>query len=210
MQRPVSDWNILSKEKKPTTTREAVLNELYESFIDSEIDNLLETDETYQFQSTPLKTAEAIKADHRRQLKEELEQKELREHIVKAYDLIMNELPQRVSPAEFDQLKQEFNKSLDHFYEISQKPVEFIDQLSSFQEIYGISNESMVLIYSLAYTYLENQEFKNAESLLYFLLLLNPAISSFWFALGICLQNQGKDEESKIMFETAQALDSES
>ncbi len=211
MQYSMSNLKLLSnhKQEKAVTNQDSEVDKVYKELIDSEIENLLQSEETYQFQSTPLKPAKAIKEDHKRQLKEELEQRELRGHIVQAYDLIMNQLPQKVSLAEFDQLKGEFEKSVNHFDDISQKPAEFIDQLSSLQEIYGISDESMTLIYSLAYGYLEKREFKNADSLLYFLTLLNPTVRSFWIALGISLQNQGKYEESKIMFETAQTLDSD-
>lgn len=197
---------IQEKREESIKKRQVELDEIYERFIGSEIEGLLENDETYQYQSTPLKTAEAIKEDHKHKIREELEQKELRRHITQAYDLIMQRLPQMISPTEFDQLKEEFTKSADYFYEISQKPPEFIDQVGSLQDCYGISDVSMMLMYSLAYTCLKNQEFSNAESILYFLTLLNPAISIFWIGLGISLQNQGK-EESKIMFETAQILD---
>src|SRR4029077_14321264 len=126
MEQPIFNPNLhhLSQEKKPIQSQQTELDKFYEKIIDGELENLLETDQTYEFQSTPLKSAQLIKASHKRQIKEEMEQKEIREHISHAYDLIMSELPKMISPAEFEKLSEEFSNSVKNLQKMSQKSEE--------------------------------------------------------------------------------------
>jgi tetratricopeptide (TPR) repeat protein len=201
--------NPLIKENTEIKAPKDELDEFYEKSIDSQLDDLLEDDTYYQMQSTPLKPPAAVKADHRRQIKEQLEAKELRDHIRRAHELIMTQLPTMISPAEFDKLKDEFAKSVSHFIEMSKKSEEELNQYMSLQEICGISDESIEHIYALAYSLLKSKEFKDAESVLTFLVLLDPDISFFWSALGVSLQGQAKYEDSAVILEIAQVLNPE-
>jgi hypothetical protein len=196
------------KKSEAIKTQTDKLDEFYEKTIENQLDDLLEDDEYYQLQSTPLKSSTAVKADHRRQIKEQLEARELREHVKRAHELIMMQLPSMISPAEFDKLKDEFNQSVSHFIEMSKKKEEELNHYISLQDICGISDESMGHIYALAYSLLKTKEFKDAESVLTFLILLNPDISFFWSALGVSLQGQAKYENSVVILEIAQALNS--
>jgi tetratricopeptide (TPR) repeat protein len=200
------DINSLIKENTSSKNPKDQLDEFYEKAIDSQLDGLLEADDYYQMQSTSLKPPEMAKADHRRQIKEQLEAKELRNHIKRARELITNQLPTMISPIEFNKLKDEFDKSVSHFIEMSQKSEEELNHYISLQEICGISDESLGHIYTLAYSLLKTKEFKDAESVLSFLVLLNPDISFFWSALGVSLQGQAKYEDSAVILETAQKL----
>lgn len=197
---PNFDPNI-QQEKSSIKIYQANLDEFYEQVIDSQVEGFLEEDSYYQMQATPLKSAATVKEEHKRQIKEELEQKELRNHITHAYELIMNQLPHLIEATEFEKLKEEFANSIDHFNSMETK------SQTSLQEVAGISDASLKHIYSLANVLVQDKQYKDAESLLNFLILLNPAIPFFWTALGATLQGQSKYEESTAFFQIAQTLD---
>src|SRR5437868_6754345 len=100
------------------------LDVLLEELIESQVDELVQDDAYYEMFATPLKPASSFKKDHRKQLIEFFQLKDLRSHLEIAPDLIINLLPSYVSAAEFSQIKEELDQSGEHF-------IQFIDAIEN-------------------------------------------------------------------------------
>lgn len=182
-------------------------DELYEKAIaeaKANIDDLLESDSYYQALATPLKPASVLKAEHRRRLLAELEAKEMRAHLSEAFVLIDSLLPTLISPVEFASVKKEFAASHDQVLAASEKPAS--DRPQIMQQLFGLSNATLVSIYKLAYHLLNEKRFKEAQSVLCLLTFLAPDLAEFWLALGNALCGQDKEHDALPCYDVAKQL----
>lgn len=180
---------------------------LLEDLIESQVENLIQEDSYYQLLATPLKSADSIKKEHKRQLIDFFKLTELRKQLETAPDLILNQLPDFTSKEEFDKIKSELDKSGDHFIHYIQNLNENeSDKPILFQEIFGLSDETLLKIYELGADFVKNGKFEDANTLFVFLTTMAPHVPSYWIAQGVSLQALLKHEEAIQVFEAAKFL----
>lgn len=185
-------------------TKSNVFNEI----IDQKVDNLLQNDAYYQQMATPLKSAAILKQEHRRQLVEFLKMERLGSHLAHAEKLIQEHLPHLISHHKFEKVKKEMDHSAEHLVTYLQSIQESKEQENNilFQDMCGVSDETLKEVYRLAEHFVKDKHYVDAQHILVWLIILAPDISGFWLALGICLQSQGIDNEAIEVFELAKKL----
>ncbi|HEV8052680.1 MAG TPA: hypothetical protein VGP47_09305, partial [Parachlamydiaceae bacterium] len=110
-------------------------------------------------------------------------------------------------PQEFDKVKEEIDNSSDHFLrfiisefdEASGKPI-------LFQEMLGLSDDTLLHIYDLGAVLIEKGNLKDAKVLFTFLTTLAPYVESYWIALGVCFQELKHPEDAILAFGAAKFL----
>ncbi len=186
----------------PSTKNNSKLNE-----INVDIESLLEEDSYYHYHALSLKPASVVKQEHRRQLTEFFEMKQLRSQIENAQNLIITQLPGCVSLEIFSTIKQEFDQCMDHFSIFirsiaeanSHKPI-------LFQEMFGYSDETLLHFYDLARKLVEKKNYDDANDIFVFLTILAPHVSGYWIGQGVCLQALDKHIEALLVFKAANCL----
>lgn len=76
-------------------------------------------------------------------------------------------------------------------YEKLQDPAYFkqqIDEGKTFQDILGYSSETMEKFYKVAYTYFQQQRYRESCEAFTFLTTLNPTVFNYWLGLGMSEQ----------------------
>lgn len=185
----------------------AKIDTLLEGLIESQVETLIQDDSYYQLLSTPLKSASIVKKEHRKQLVEFFKLKELRNQLEVAPNIILNLLPDLVSKEEFVKIKGELDGSGEHFIhfiesmnkESSEKPI-------LFQEMFGLSDDTLLRIYDLAVDLIKKENYEDANTLLVFLTTLAPHVTSYWIAEGACLQALDRHQEAIAVFSAAKFL----
>lgn len=176
-------------------------------FIESQIETLLEEDDYYQFFATSLKPAYLFKQMHRDQMKDFFKADTFRSQLDKAQNSITHLLPTLISAEEFAQVKAEFDQSGDHFSRFtksiedspSEKPI-------LFQEMFGLSDATLLHIYALATDLVEKENYQEASDLFVLLTALAPHVENYWVGHGVCLQALNLHEEAISMFSIAKLL----
>ncbi len=183
------------------------LDILYNELVESEVDQFLEEDAFYQTFATPLKSASVIKQEHRKQMVEYLKMNDLRNRLTKAEQWIREQLPNVISPEEYEKVKNELDNSGKHFEDYAEAPHdEESDKPVLLQQIFGISDSSLVLIYQLAHKFVADKQYENALDVLVFLVTLAPDSPAFWLALGVCMQALETHQDAIVMFDIAKTL----
>jgi len=186
-------------------------NRILDELIDKEVDTLLEKDAFYQLLSTPIKPASVIKQQHRRHLVEFFKLTDLHTQLDAAQSLILNGLPNLISSLDFSKVKDEFDKSSDHFFSFVEMQEEEEDEKPEnpvlLQEMFGFSNETLLHVYALGTNLVEKSNIADARVLFTFLTTLAPHVSSYWIALGVSLQELNKKEDATISFGAANFLE---
>lgn len=189
-----------------------------EKLVESEVESLIQDDSYYQVFATPLKPAKMFKQQHRRQLIEFFKLPKVNSQLNIAQSLILNLLPDSISPEEFAKVKDEVDKSGEHF-------LHFIEQQSNtpeapatpdtpekpilFQEMVGISDTTLLHVYDLAKNLIEKGKTEDASALFVFLTTLAPHVPSYWIALGVCYQDLNWHEDAIAAFGAAKFLNPE-
>lgn len=183
------------------------IDKCFEDLANSNVDKLLHDDSYYQGLATPLRSSEAIKAQERKNLVELLQFKTARLQMQAAEELIRTMLASHISQREWNAVISELDRAPLHFLEEMEKLAEDSDVMILPQNLFGISNESLIHFYNLAIELFNKKEFEKAIAILVFLEVLTPNISSFWLAHGICLQSMQHYSEGIKLFEAAKQLD---
>lgn len=185
-------------------------NHILDELIDKEVDTLIEKDAFYQLLSTPIKPASVIKQQHRRQLVEFFKLTDLHTQLDAAQSIILNGLPNLISSQDFSKVKDEIDKSPDHFFsfvEMQEEEDEKPENPVLLQQMFGLSNETLLHVYDFGANLLENGNIQDACALFTFLTTLAPHVSSYWIALGVCFQELNKKEDAIISFGAANFLE---
>ncbi len=185
-----------------TTKQDVLLN----NYIESKVDTLLEDDAYYEALATPIKPAKVIKTQHRKEIVEFLQMKDLGATLDKAASLIRDHLAELLSPAEFEKVKNEFDLSIEHMITFAEKGEMLGDKPVLFQQLFGFSDGSLIHIYELADHFIKNKLYENALKILTFLTAMNPSIPSFWISQGICYQLLNQHENAIAIFDIVKML----
>lgn len=177
--------------------------------IESQADQMLLSDDEYLARSTPLKSMQEIKGQHRRHIVESLKMVELEACLNRAAKLIREELSSTVSTDECDMVLKELNECDNIFEEFTESLKNRDEKPVLLQEKCGFSNNTLTDIYKLAHHLVENKQYTETMDLLIFLIVLNPVISIFWRSLGLCLQEIDQREEAAAILKMADALNVE-
>lgn len=84
------------------------------------------------------------------------------------------------------------------------QPIE--EKLFLLQHAFGYSDNTLLHIYELAVDCIQNQKYKEATSLLYYLAILAPDIPGYWLGLGVCLQAINEDQEALDVFDVVKNI----
>ncbi|MBA3238746.1 MAG: hypothetical protein H0T62_10440 [Parachlamydiaceae bacterium] len=185
----------------------SIKNNIKLNEINIDIESLLEEDSYYHYHALSLKPASVLKQEHRKQLTEFFEMKQLRLQIENAQNLIITQLPGCVSREIFSTIQQEFDQCADHFSIFiksiaeakSHKPI-------LFQEMFGYSDETLLHSYDLASKLVEKKNYDDANDIFVFLTILAPHVSGYWIGQGVCLQALDKHIEALMVFKVAKYL----
>lgn len=183
------------------TKSETLLNGL----IEPQVESLVEEDSYYQALATPLKSASQWKQQHRQELKEFFKFKDLNGRLAKAFDLITHTMPSFASPEAYAKVKQEMDNSIDYFHHYMES-MEATDRPILFQEMLGLSDETLLQIYAFGRNLVEKQNTEDALPLFTLLTVLAPHVESYWIAEGVCMQDLKLHEEAIAAFTCAKAL----
>lgn len=176
-----------------------------EELLESQVESLLQEDDYYQYLATPLKSAAMCKQDHKAQLSEFFKFKEFNERMKRAQDLITNALPSFVTSEAFLKIKEELDNSSDYFNRFIES-AEDLDRPILLQEMFGLSDETLLQIYAFGRNLVEKKNFQDACAIFALLATLAPHVSSYWIAEGACMQGLNQHEEAIAAFNGAKLL----
>lgn len=141
------------------------------------------------FYETSLKSATEIKRDLKASLYNHFYA--ISESLERAEKWIRSDLDPIISSEEankvykdLDQMDRAFHKNID------------VEEMPNFQEILGISDESMHSFYQLGEHYSSIGEIQKAKDIFYLLLMLDAEMATYWVALGFCFQQEGAYSEA--------------
>ncbi len=175
-------------------------------YIEAHVDDLLQDEGYYAALATPIKSAEVIKKQHRSELVEFLQMKDLASCLENAENLIRDHLPELISPEAFEKVRNEFDHSIEHMFEMTERLAKEGNKPVLLQELFGFSNDSLVQIYGLAEHLIKRKHYEDAVQILTFLTTLTPDIPSFWITFGICLQLLKEHEGAIALFDIVKML----
>jgi len=174
-------------------------------------EDLLHEDSYYEYLATPLKSAKLMKMQEKQELVEFLQFKPLHSNLQGAEELIRSTLSGLVSDVEYQRVIVELNDAVSHYFEkidsLQQEESGLSESAISQQNLFGISDDTLMHVYTLMTDFVKKNEFEKAISLLIFLEVLAPYVSSYWVAHGVCLQALQKDSEALQVFEVAKLID---
>lgn len=185
---------------------EAVLNDI----IEGQVDALIQDEAHYQCYATPLKNAKTARQIHRDQLVDFFKLSDLRSYFEKGQNLVFTLMPNFVSPENFAKIKNEMDHSIQHFigYIISSPKENYANKEKPvlLQEMFGLSNETLLQIYDLAGDLVNKANYSDALSLYIFLTILAPHVQNYWIAQGVCFQALDRHQEAVAVFNCAKVI----
>lgn len=163
---------------------------------------------------TPLKTGQQLKSELREKLIKQNKFENLSHGIFNAVDLINEYLETNGTKEQREKIHAELVSAFKILKETSgETPSDKMTKLDPDQSLwtalYGISDETLLLIYDIVLKCYQNNEIENAKDLLGFLLIFAPILPAYWNALGFCYQTEGNFEQALDYFLIAEELDPE-
>jgi tetratricopeptide (TPR) repeat protein len=178
-----------------------------DELIETQVKELIQDDDYYQGLATPLKSVALCKQEHREKLTEFFKFKEQRALLDQAQKLIMDLMPAFIPPIEFTKIKEELDNSGSHFaHFMESRGNEKPDRPILFQEMMGLSNETLLHIYALGLDLHEKGLFKDGLALFTLLTFLAPHVTSYWILEGTCLQSLNQHQEALAALSAAKLL----
>lgn len=182
-------------------------NSKLDELIETQVENLIQDDDYYQALATPLKPAAIVKKEHREQLTEFFNFKEQRARFEQAQALITDLMPSFASPEAFAKVKEELNNSTAYFsHFIKSSEAESSDRPILLQEMFGLSDETLLHIYAFGRDLVGKGQFQDALALFALLTTLAPHVPSYWISEGLCFQKLNLHEEALAAFSAAKFL----
>lgn len=159
-------------------------------------ESLLEPEEFYNNPLSPLSDPQIKRQQEKLKIIEFLSSGELPRQMNRALELIDEKAENILSGEQLDAFRNNLSEiKEDKFKNPSPEVLSKMNDASSnlsYQEIFGISDESLKMIYNIGYLFFQDNEINEAIDIFTFLLILNPSIADFSYSLGLCYQQQGK------------------
>lgn len=166
--------------------------QLIEKIVDANIPD----EAFYEDQASSFKSAAMIRQQIKNELVEFLESDALQESLLRAVELLLSdESGVFLTDQEQDELEQNLSKITEDKLmnpsdEIRKIAEEQHDIFISYQKIFDLSNDSLLIIYKLGHHYFQNQNIDEAIDIFTLLETLNPLVADFNYALGLCYQQK--------------------
>ncbi|MBA2369025.1 MAG: tetratricopeptide repeat protein [Candidatus Protochlamydia sp.] len=169
-----------------------------------EIDNFAESYSIEENPNHPSLLSEKAKRDRMKmELKEKMSATQSSLTIDNAMDLLFSESHRYLSREDSEQLLQELSESIDFLNDIG---IENFAE-ANLQELANISDSTIVAIAGIAATKFAEGSYEDSLSLYSLLCIFNPAITEFWFRMGILTKKMGKIELALRAFAAVLELD---
>lgn len=192
-------------------------NEAIEKF-DTDLHSLIENyveQQDFHVAETPLKSEQQIKDELKHKLLKEQNFKSLTKGIFNSINLINQHLRTLNDEKIEEKVTQELYNAFKTLGECKSKlestNTDWINQWdlndSIWTAIYGISDETLMLIYEIVLNCYSHKEINNAKDLLQLLLIFAPTVPAYWNALGFCLQEEGDLNQALQSYLFAEEID---
>lgn len=166
---------------------------------------------------TPLKTDKQFKEELRQRLQEHNNFAAISRGIFNAVELIQSHLLALGKGDQVELIRNELANAFIHLETLQKKHAEHPEdeawfnnlnpQIPLWTALYGITDETLVLIYELVLKSFKQHEIQHAKDLLQLLLMFAPTISSYWNAMGFCFQTEGELEKARDHFLISNEID---
>ncbi len=160
-------------------------------------------EEDYQFLATPLKSAALIRKERYEELFNFYQCRVLRSEIEQAEKIVSED------PAASMQVVKEVGQVMNTVRERLEDPALDIHKLLCFRDLCGISNESLLEMFSKAQKLILDKRFQEAKALLTYLNVMAPRVTGFWISLGVCFENLGDFDEALAAYQVAKSISAE-
>ncbi len=181
--------------------------EVKEELIQEAAASLLETDEYYQSQATPLISAEQLKQRHLDEIRSVLESDELTVTVERGFDWIRQDIIEVLKEEEltrfFDDMSKINEESLSKLPEAAKKMITGGEERLTYQDFFGLSDETLRSMYTLGFQYFQGKEFQKAVDVFSVVTTFNPYVSDFWNAMALCYQNLKEFQKALDTFSVA-------
>lgn len=157
------------------------------------INSFLESEEYYTAQSTPLKSAELRKEEDRQMIEEALRFTTFEKELTTAFEILPNLLLPRIGQDALENLINEFENRNG-------------EESKTTQIRWGISQQTMQIVYDLGKELLENNRSDQANPLFTLLHYLNPETPDYLLGKGIALCNLNQFHEAKNVLNITKAM----
>lgn len=181
-----------------------------EKYVDEHIDEWLDSGEwPSSAVPNPLLPPEAVRERDKQEMRSFLLAEELRERFNKGMDLILEFLPRVLNLEAIDRIAEEAEAIEGHQDKV-QKAMEEgrlpEDLPLTYQEILGISNQTLMDFFKIAMVLMQEGRWEKAEQILFVLNVLAPENEVFWSLKGITYRERGDLEEALKILKLAHEL----
>lgn len=145
--------------------------------------------EDFEPRATAFKSAEMMRNEAKEELMKAIRMEDFQKNLHKGLSLIVKLMGERVSKEALDQFLTEVEQGMKL---AAETPPEISEgEPIILQELFGISDESMLRVYDLASQLVDEKEFQDAREIFSFSCIYAPDISAHWCALALCYQQTG-------------------
>lgn len=165
---------------------------------------------------TPLKSDRQYKNELKEELSKKYNFEAISRGIFNGVNLINSYLLTLNDQVEIEKARKELDKAFEKLSELFDKALESSDldladqinpDLPIWTSLFGMSDETLGLIYESVLNCFENNEIENSKDILQILLMFAPTIPAFWNALGFCFQTEGNLDEALNQYLVAESMD---
>lgn len=163
---------------------------------------------------TPLKSDSQIKNELRARLHKEQNFDTIFKGIFNSFSLINAHLLTLNDKNKKKQIRDELDHALTVFSDLRKQTSQESKNQSNTNAplwvgLYGISDETLLMIYDIVLENVKHNQINNAKDLLQILLLFAPTITSFWNALGFCFQTEGNYDQALNIYLISEEINPE-
>lgn len=187
-----------------------VLDPYFQEIVETKVEEIIVNSHACEYFATPLKSEAMLKKTYHEELINLFKLSDARATLEAAEKIILVEMPNFTSPEKFEKIKQEIVRSGEHFVQfvntLSNEKVKNSENPILLQQVFGLSNESLLQIYNFAANLVKKERFDEAACIFALLSTLAPHVSSYWIGQGACLQALGKHDVALVAFEVAKCI----
>lgn len=153
------------------------------------------------------KFSQEIQDDAKSALIDALSGKSIRERLEKGFTTLFNELTSQESPVIVSSIRSNWEACIQKMAKKSDHPLTEEEQMSSFQESFGVEEETVTHIYNCGLRLFQNQLYEEASDVFYILSFIDYKRHNAWTALGLSEKKLEKWEPALAAFSMAVITD---